>query len=133
MSAESEFTGDPDWPTLDWIEREYITARFKHFNGDKPLTAKSLGISLKTLYNRLGRYQPIDNRKLASNELTDSECENQRLDRAASRVVRELCSAPLSAVVPMILNERRRKAWKRPHGKDGRFLSPNPLRQEMRL
>lgn len=37
-------------------QREIILATLKHFNGNKRLTAETLGISLKTLYNRLKEY-----------------------------------------------------------------------------
>ncbi|MGU7782067.1 sigma-54 interaction domain-containing protein [Burkholderia sp. PU8-34] len=39
--------------TLLHSQQRFIVASLKHFNGDKPRTAKALGISLKTLYNRL--------------------------------------------------------------------------------
>lgn len=38
-------------------QREIILATLLHFNGDKQQTAQALGISLKTLYNRLLIYQ----------------------------------------------------------------------------
>src|SRR5690606_16590894 len=38
-------------------QREIILAMLEHFSGDKRETAKALGISLKTLYNRLESYQ----------------------------------------------------------------------------
>ena len=41
--------------TLEEIERWAISERMKLFSGNKPLAAKSLGICLKTLYNRLGK------------------------------------------------------------------------------
>jgi len=37
-------------------QREIILATLKHFGGNKRLTAETLGISLKTLYNRLKDY-----------------------------------------------------------------------------
>lgn len=37
-------------------QREIILATLKHFGGNKRLTAEALGISLKTLYNRLKEY-----------------------------------------------------------------------------
>lgn len=37
-------------------QREIILATLKHFSGNKRLTAETLGISLKTLYNRLKEY-----------------------------------------------------------------------------
>ena len=40
--------------TLEVIERAAIDATLRHTNGDKALTAKLLGVSLRTLYRRLG-------------------------------------------------------------------------------
>ncbi len=39
--------------TLAASQQRFISASLDHFGGDKPRTAKELGISLKTLYNRL--------------------------------------------------------------------------------
>ena len=44
-------------PLLD-AQREIILATLAHFDGDKKLAASTLGISLKTLYNRLESYKP---------------------------------------------------------------------------
>jgi DNA-binding NtrC family response regulator len=38
------------------VERRHILSTLAHFEGDKKQTAKALGISLKTLYNRLNQY-----------------------------------------------------------------------------
>ena len=38
-------------------QREVILATLDHFNGDKQQTAQALGVSLKTLYNRLLSYE----------------------------------------------------------------------------
>jgi DNA-binding NtrC family response regulator len=38
------------------VERRLILSTLEHFNGDKSLAADTLGISLKTLYNRLEQY-----------------------------------------------------------------------------
>jgi two-component system, NtrC family, response regulator HydG len=38
------------------VERELIEITLQHFDGDKKQTADMLGISLKTLYNRLNSY-----------------------------------------------------------------------------
>jgi len=43
--------------TLDEIERTFILATLKHFQGDKRRAADVLGCSLKTLYNKLHAYQ----------------------------------------------------------------------------
>lgn len=42
--------------SIDDVERELIMATLEHCDGDKPSAAKMLGISLKTLYNRLSSY-----------------------------------------------------------------------------
>ena len=38
-------------------ERQLILATLAHFNNHKERTAAALGVSLKTLYNRLKEYQ----------------------------------------------------------------------------
>ena len=43
--------------SLAGVERKLIVATLAHFDGDKPAAAKTLGISLKTLYNRLKKYR----------------------------------------------------------------------------
>ncbi|WP_439894351.1 sigma-54 interaction domain-containing protein (plasmid) [Ralstonia sp. 25C] len=43
--------------TLADAQRAMILATLEHFHGDKRQTAKTLGVSLKTLYNRLDLYQ----------------------------------------------------------------------------
>jgi DNA-binding NtrC family response regulator len=40
-------------------QRELIMATLSHFSGNKQLTACALGISVKTLYNRLKEYQVL--------------------------------------------------------------------------
>jgi DNA-binding NtrC family response regulator len=47
----------PIGATLEQIERTFILATLKHFEGDKRRTADVLGCSLKTLYNKLHAYQ----------------------------------------------------------------------------
>jgi DNA-binding NtrC family response regulator len=42
--------------SIDDAERRLILATLDHHHGDKPQTAEALGISLKTLYNRLKQY-----------------------------------------------------------------------------
>jgi DNA-binding NtrC family response regulator len=43
--------------SLDVIERRMLFKTLAHFSNDKTRTAEALGISLKTIYNRLARYQ----------------------------------------------------------------------------
>ena len=43
--------------SLEEAERELILATLERNGGDKRRTAEILGIALKTLYNRLKRYQ----------------------------------------------------------------------------
>ncbi|MEJ0084206.1 MAG: sigma-54 dependent transcriptional regulator [Pseudomonadota bacterium] len=47
----------PIGATLEQIERTFILATLRHFEGDKRRTADVLGCSLKTLYNKLHAYQ----------------------------------------------------------------------------
>ncbi|MEX1311146.1 MAG: helix-turn-helix domain-containing protein, partial [Candidatus Sulfomarinibacteraceae bacterium] len=42
--------------SLDDVIRSHTLATLEHFNGNKKRTAEALGISLKTLYNRLKSY-----------------------------------------------------------------------------
>ena len=56
--------------TLADVERELIFATLEHFDGHKERTAAALGVSLKTLYNRLKEYggegnQPPKERRAA--------------------------------------------------------------------
>jgi DNA-binding NtrC family response regulator len=44
--------------SLDEVEKLLITKTLELNHGNKPKTAESLGISLKTLYNKLERYEP---------------------------------------------------------------------------
>jgi DNA-binding NtrC family response regulator len=46
--------------TLAEAQRAMILATLEHFQGDKRQAAKTLGVSLKTLYNRLDLYQSAD-------------------------------------------------------------------------
>ena len=49
------YGGEPK--TLREIEREVILHTLDKHSGDKPATAKELGIALKTLYNKLNAYE----------------------------------------------------------------------------
>lgn len=42
--------------TLAQRERQYIVKTIKHFKGNKTHAAKALGISQKTLYNKIAEY-----------------------------------------------------------------------------
>jgi DNA-binding NtrC family response regulator len=48
---------------LDVIERRMLFKTLAHFSNDKTRTAEALGISLKTIYNRLARYQAAGSAK----------------------------------------------------------------------
>ncbi|TWT58988.1 transcriptional regulatory protein ZraR [Thalassoglobus neptunius] len=52
-----------DTLTLDEHEKAIILSRLQDLNGNKAEAAKSLGISLKTLYNKLNRYREQDERQ----------------------------------------------------------------------
>ncbi len=61
LAPEAGGDGDliqmPIGATLEEIERTFILATLKHFEGDKRRAADVLGCSLKTLYNKLHAYQ----------------------------------------------------------------------------
>jgi DNA-binding NtrC family response regulator len=42
------------------VERDLILSTLAHFHGDKKMAAATLGVSLKTLYNRLRSYQTAE-------------------------------------------------------------------------
>lgn len=46
--------------TVEEVERELIETTLEHFDGDKKQAADILGISLKTLYNRLNSYGNVE-------------------------------------------------------------------------
>lgn len=45
---------------LEHVERLVIEKTLRLYQGNKPRTAESLGISLKTLYNKLNRYARVE-------------------------------------------------------------------------
>ncbi|HEY3539683.1 MAG TPA: sigma-54 dependent transcriptional regulator [Trinickia sp.] len=61
--AMSIWVGTP----LAEAQRQIILGTLKHCGGDKRRTAKALGVSLKTLYNRLGAYEDEDDAPSAGN------------------------------------------------------------------
>ncbi|MFC2075243.1 helix-turn-helix domain-containing protein, partial [Bdellovibrionota bacterium] len=42
---------------LDEVEKGHILRTLDYFKGNKTKTAKALGITIKTLYNKLNRYE----------------------------------------------------------------------------
>ena len=56
-AASGDYLRFPLGYKLKEMERRMILATLEHFENDKPRTAESLGISLKTLYNRLRQYK----------------------------------------------------------------------------
>jgi len=57
MPVSGDFVRTAVGTPLDEVERRHIVATLAHFDGDKKAAAKALGISLKTLYNRLNAYE----------------------------------------------------------------------------
>ncbi len=68
--------------TIADAERQLILATLAHFENQKERVAASLGISLKTLYNRLKRYGG----EAADDDPPDDELPDDRLDNQAERV-----------------------------------------------
>ena len=46
----------PNLPSMDQVERRYITRVLREVNGNKALAARILGFDRKTLYRKLERY-----------------------------------------------------------------------------
>lgn len=59
-SATEALSLDGRFLTLRAIQRQAIELRLHHFEGRKPRAAASLGISLKTIYNKLNAYRKED-------------------------------------------------------------------------
>lgn len=59
--------------SLEYIEEQVIKKAMVHFQGNKTHTAKSLGIAIRTLDNKLARYEELEKEK----ELV-IEAENKR-------------------------------------------------------
>lgn len=49
--------------TVEDAERRMVEAALEYFEGDKRTAADALGMSLKTLYNKLHRYSSRDGKK----------------------------------------------------------------------
>jgi two-component system response regulator FlrC len=59
-TRQSQDSGGFSWKpgrTLDELERNVILEALKHFSGNRTHTAKSLGISIRTLRNKLAEYR----------------------------------------------------------------------------
>jgi DNA-binding NtrC family response regulator len=59
VTPMSEDSFDPE-VTVYEVERRYVLAAVKHHGGDKRLAANDLGITIKTLYNKLHEYGADD-------------------------------------------------------------------------
>ena len=55
-NLESTYSGDSDILPLEEIEKEHILKVYQELGGNKSQVARVLGISLRTLYNRLAKY-----------------------------------------------------------------------------
>lgn len=60
QTSEETLEFSPGLPLAE-VERRFIFATLKHFRGDKRKAAHALGISLKTVYNRLNHYLAAGN------------------------------------------------------------------------
>ncbi|MCX6112950.1 MAG: hypothetical protein NTY22_06710 [Proteobacteria bacterium] len=57
-AAKSTSTTNNAFPQkLSDIEREHILNTLQYFNGNKSKTSTALGVTLKTLYNKLNKYE----------------------------------------------------------------------------
>lgn len=71
--------------TLEHIERQVIINRLAYFNGSKTLAAKSLGVSEKTIYNKLEEYEK---------NAPPKETEETRKAKDAAWIARQRGNAP---------------------------------------
>ena len=67
--------------TIAEVERRLILATLREYQEDKPKSASVLGISLKTLYNRLNQYQSPD-----PNSNPDEQAGNARANESVEVV-----------------------------------------------
>ena len=44
-------------PRLEDVERVWVLYAYQALEGDKPAMAKTLGVTVKTIYNKLARYR----------------------------------------------------------------------------
>lgn len=45
------------WENMDRVTERLLRARLDHYEGDKQKVANSFGVSLKTIYNWIKRYE----------------------------------------------------------------------------
>lgn len=58
LMAKNTGLGSSSFPQkLDDMEREHILSSLQYFNGNKSKTSTALGVTLKTLYNKLNKYE----------------------------------------------------------------------------
>jgi DNA-binding NtrC family response regulator len=60
LEQDSDTITIPTNTTLDEVEQRMIETTLERLEGDKQQTADTLGISLKTLYNKLKKYESVD-------------------------------------------------------------------------
>lgn len=56
-AAEAEWLAEPTTFLLDHIEKRHILRVLAHFKGNKTKAAQAMGITVKTLYNKLAQYE----------------------------------------------------------------------------
>lgn len=84
--------------TIDDMAREHTVSMLEHHNGDKTLTAEALGITLKTLYNRLHQYGLFEKYRqcgVSHNENQFNDGDNRQIRRDPEMLAGEPSSSPL--------------------------------------
>ena len=79
-STQAVAQGDPDAPMIalcvgdSWanIERHVVTATLRHYNGHQQRTSHALGVSVKTVYNRLREWSETGSASRAQAGVTDT-------------------------------------------------------------
>ena len=75
-AALSPLTGLADLPTLDQLEKDLIFAALKRCNNNRTHAAKMIGISLRTLRNKLSDYRKAGYREaMITRDLEDAVSE----------------------------------------------------------
>jgi DNA-binding protein Fis len=54
--------------TLKDLQDAHIDRVLRHYHGNKTLAAKSLGVNVKTVYNRVKRAAQVDEERVSSHE-----------------------------------------------------------------